>query len=55
MSIVSLLLGSTVIATIVAFSALAARSERDMWKQCSELHGCQELQGRVTIGRGHIR
>ena len=55
MSIVSLLLGSIVIAIIAAFSALAARSEKAMRKQCVELDGCLELQGRVTIGRGRGR
>jgi hypothetical protein len=55
MSIVSLLFGSTVIAAIVAFSALAARSEKAMRKQCGELDGCLEYQRQVTIGMGHSR
>ena len=55
MNIISLLVGSTVIITLAAFSALAARSEQALRKTCGELDGCPELYDHITMGRGYGR
>lgn len=49
------LVGTGLLLLVVGISALAGRSESNLWKACADRVSCLVRQKKITDGEGHLR
>jgi hypothetical protein len=49
------ILGAIGLLVIAAFSVLAARAERSLWRKCGRNESRRQMQQQISLGRSRIR
>jgi hypothetical protein len=55
MQVYNLLFSAVAVVIIAAFSTLATRAEKAMWRKCRRKQCCRHLQQQITMGKSHCR